>query len=95
MIWVNRSRGSIIFISIMPTRVSLCGIFSLPKSLCLLNPYNERSTVFPILRAMVETLIKRLGADGYTLSDPEMSIEALAEQHNAETDAVLHSVFRE
>ena len=43
----------------------------------------------------VETLVKRLGDDGYTVDTPEMSIEALAEKHGAETDAVLLSVFRE
>ena len=49
----------------------------------------------PIVDMEVETLIKRLGADGYTVSDPEMSIEALAEKHGADTDTVLLSVFRE
>ena len=51
--------------------------------------------IAPIVDMQVETLIKRLGADGYTVSDPEMSIEALAEAHGADTDAVLLSVFRE
>lgn len=51
--------------------------------------------IAPIVDMQVETLIKRLGADGYTVSDPEMSIEALAEKHGADTDAVLLSVFRE
>ena len=49
----------------------------------------------PIVDMEVETLIKRLGDDGYTVNDPEMSIEALAEAHGADTDAVLLSVFRE
>ena len=49
----------------------------------------------PIVDMDVETLVERLGDDGYTVSDPEMSIEALAEAHGAETDAVLLSVFRE
>ena len=51
--------------------------------------------IAPIVDMEVETLIKRLGDDGYTVSDPEMSIEALADQHGADTDAVLLSVFRE
>ena len=49
----------------------------------------------PIVDMDVDTLVKQLGNDGYTVSDPEMSIEELADQHNAETDAVLLSVFRE
>ena len=49
----------------------------------------------PIVDMDVDTLVKQLGNDGYTVIDPEMSIEALADQHNAETDAVLLSVFRE
>ena len=51
--------------------------------------------IAPIVDMEVETLIKRLGADGYSVSDPEMSIEAVAAAHDAETDAVLFSVFRE
>jgi small-conductance mechanosensitive channel len=51
--------------------------------------------IAPIVDMDVETLIKRLGDDGFTVSDPEMSIEALAEKHGADTDTVLLSVFRE
>ena len=51
--------------------------------------------IAPIIDMEVETLVKRLGDDGYTVDTPEMSIEALAEKHGADTDAVLLSVFRE
>ena len=50
--------------------------------------------IAPIVDMDVETLIKRLGDDGYTVDIPEMSIEALAEAHGAETNDVLLSVFR-
>ena len=50
--------------------------------------------IAPIVDMEVETLMKRLGHDGYTVDTPEMSIEALAEAHGAETDDVLLSVFR-
>lgn len=49
----------------------------------------------PIVDMDVETLMKRLGTDGFPVSDPEMSIEQLAEAHGAETDDILLSVFRE
>ena len=49
----------------------------------------------PIVDIDVDTLVKQLGNDGYTVSDPEMSIEQLVEKHGAETDDILLSVFRE
>lgn len=49
----------------------------------------------PIVDLDVDTLVKRLGNDGFTVSDPEMSIEQLAEEHGADTDDILLSVFRE
>ncbi len=49
----------------------------------------------PIVDMDVDTLVKRLANDGYTVNDTEMSIEQLAEEHGAETDDILLSVFRE
>jgi hypothetical protein len=43
----------------------------------------------------VDTLVKRLGNDGYTVSDSEMSIEQLADQHGVDTDDILLLVFRD
>ena len=51
--------------------------------------------IAPIVDMDVDTLVKQLGNDGYTVSDPETSIEQLAEQHDADTDDILLSVFRE
>ena len=51
--------------------------------------------IAPIVDMDVERLVKRLDTDGFPVSDPEMSIEALADQHGAETDDILLSVFRE
>ncbi len=49
----------------------------------------------PIVDMDVDTLVKQLGNDGYTVSDTEMSIEQLAEEHGVDTDDILLSVFRE
>ena len=78
--------------------IARTAIFSEPEPEELIMQKMEQTSITrmaPIVDMQVETLIKRLGADGYTVSDPEMSIEALAEAHGADTDAVLFSVFRE
>ena len=78
--------------------IARTAIFSEPEPEELIMQKMEQTSITrmaPIVDMEVETLIKRLGADGYTVSDPEMSIEALAEAHGADTDAVLLSVFRE
>ena len=49
----------------------------------------------PIVDMDVDTLVKQLGNDGYTVSNLEMSIEQLAEEHGVDTDDILLSVFRE
>ena len=78
--------------------IARTAIFSEPEPEVLIMERIEQTSITriaPIVDMQVETLIKRLGADGYTVSDPEMSIEAVAEKHGADTDAVLFSVFRE
>lgn len=42
----------------------------------------------------VTELRNKLGGDGYIVDNPEMSVEQLADKHDAETDDVLFSVFR-
>ena len=39
-------------------------------------------------------LVYRLDKDGFSVDDPEMTVEQLAEQLGAETDDILLSVFR-
>lgn len=51
--------------------------------------------IAPIVDMDVDTLVKRLGNDGYIVDNPEMSIEQLADEHDADTDDILLSVFRE
>lgn len=48
----------------------------------------------PIVGMEVGELLDRLGDDGFAVRDPEMSVRQLADQHGAETDDVLLSVFR-
>ena len=48
----------------------------------------------PVAGLDVSELVDRLGAEGLVVHDPGMSIRQLAEQHDAEADDVLVSVFR-
>ena len=48
----------------------------------------------PVVGMDVSELVDRLGDDGFTVDDPNMSIEQLADKHDAETDDILLSVFR-
>ena len=43
----------------------------------------------------VNELVSRLKADGFVVEDTEMSVEQLAEKYNADTEAILLSVFGE
>ena len=78
--------------------IARTAIFSQGEPEALIMEKMEQTSlrrIAPIVDMEVETLVKRLGTDGFPVSDPEMSIEALAEKHGADTDAVLLSVFRE
>ena len=48
----------------------------------------------PIVGLEVGELVDRLGDDGFVVDDPEVSIRQLAEQHGADADDLLFSVFR-
>ena len=78
--------------------VARTAIFSEGEPEELIMQKMEQTTITrmaPIVDMNVDTLVKKLGNDGYTVNDPEMSIERLAEEHGAETDDILLSVFRE
>ncbi|MYC76614.1 DUF4405 domain-containing protein [Candidatus Poribacteria bacterium] len=48
----------------------------------------------PVVGMDVSELVDQLSDDGFAVDNPEMSIEQLAHQHNADTDDILLSVFR-
>ena len=48
----------------------------------------------PVVGMEVKELVDQLSNDGFAVDDPEMSIEQLADQHGADTDDILLSVFR-
>ncbi len=48
----------------------------------------------PVVGMDVKELVNQLGSDGFTIDNPEMSIEQLADQHDVDTDDILLSVFR-
>ena len=50
--------------------------------------------IAPVVGMEVNALIERLKLNGYVLESPEMSIEQLAEKHEADTEAILLLVFR-
>ena len=49
----------------------------------------------PVVDMEVNELVSRLKADGFVVEDTEMSVEQIAEKYNADTEAILLSVFRE
>ena len=66
-----------------------------PESL-IVDRMEETSIVLlaPVVGMDVTELRNKLGGDGYIVDNPEMSVEQLADKHDAETDDVLLSVFR-
>ena len=48
----------------------------------------------PVVGMEVRQVVERLGAAGFVVEDPAMSIRQLAEQHGADTDDLLFLVFR-
>lgn len=48
----------------------------------------------PLVDMSVTGLVERLSIDGFPVDDPEMTVEQIAEHHDAETDDILLSVFR-
>ena len=48
----------------------------------------------PVVGMDVSELVDQLSDDGFAVDNPEMSIEQLADQHDADTDDILLSVFR-
>ena len=49
----------------------------------------------PIVGVEVNELLERLNGDGYGVEDTEMSVADMAETYNADTEAILLSVFAE
>ena len=49
--------------------------------------------IAPVVGMDVNALVERLKVDGYVIESPEMSIEQLAEKHEADTEAILLLVF--
>lgn len=49
----------------------------------------------PIVGVEVNELLERLNGDGYGVEDTEMSVADIAETYNADTEAILLSVFAE
>ena len=49
----------------------------------------------PVVGMEVNELVERLKVDGYVVEDTEMSVEQVAEKYNADTEAILLSVFGE
>ena len=62
----------------------------------IVNQIEKTSIVLlaPIVGMDVKELANQLGNDGFAVDNPEMTIEQLADQHNADTDDILLSVFR-
>ena len=66
-----------------------------PEALVIAGIEDARvSLLAPIVNMEEEELVARLGADGFPVTDPEMSLRELAEHLGSDTDDLLRSVFR-
>ena len=48
----------------------------------------------PVVGMQVNELVNQLGADGFVVDDPDMSVEQLADRHATDTEHILFLVFR-